>query len=172
MLRNVLRHVSIGENERYFLIRKGLFEDILTAGDYWIAGFGVELERHNIDDRILVSSWADFLIQERWELVYRHFTLVETGDGEVAVVYFDDQVSAVVGTRDRALFWRGGTEVTYDLIDTEANPRVPALLVPALQRLGGLGASGFWDPSASFACRRLPSTPGSCRSLVSRASGG
>ena len=89
-----------------------------------------------LSEYVLVSEWTDFLVRERWALVSRYFTPVETGDSEVAVVYFDDKVSRVVGPGQRVLFWKGPVEVTYDLIDARENPQVPAVLVPAILRLG------------------------------------
>ena len=85
---------------------------------------------------MLVSEWTDFLVRERWALVSRYFTPVETGDAEVAVVYFDDKVTRVVGPGQRVLFWKGPVEVTYDLINARENAQVPAILVPAILRLG------------------------------------
>jgi regulator of protease activity HflC (stomatin/prohibitin superfamily) len=132
----MLRRVLVGDNERVFLIRKGRFEDILGPGEYWIVGFGVEIERHDVKDRILVSEWTDFLFKQRWELVSRYFTPVETADSQVAVVYYDDKVSRVVGPGRRVLFWRGPVEITYDVIDAESSPQVPAVLLPAVLRIG------------------------------------
>jgi regulator of protease activity HflC (stomatin/prohibitin superfamily) len=132
----MLRRVLVGDNERVFIIRKGRFEDILAPGEYWVTGMGVELERHNISQLVLASAWRDFLVKERWVLVSRYFTVVETGDSHVAVVYFDDKVSRVIGPGQRVLFWKGSVEVTYDLIDAVENPQAPAVLVPAILRLG------------------------------------
>jgi regulator of protease activity HflC (stomatin/prohibitin superfamily) len=132
----MLRRVLVGDNERVFLIRKGRFENILAPGEYWIVGFAIELERHDIRQVIVCSQWTDFLVKQRWELVSRYFTVVEVTDSQVAVVYFDDKVSRVIGPGSRVLFWRGPVEVTYDVIDVQGNPQAPALLVPALARIG------------------------------------
>ena len=115
----MLRRVLVGDNERVFIIRKGRFEDILAPGRILGDGLGVELERHNVSQLVLVSAWRDFLAKERWALVSRYFTVVETGDSHVAVVYFDDKVSRVIGPGQRVLFWKGSVEVTYDLIDAQ-----------------------------------------------------
>jgi regulator of protease activity HflC (stomatin/prohibitin superfamily) len=132
----MLRRIFVGDTERVFLIRNGRFEDILGPGDYWIFGFNIELERHNVKELVLISEWKEFLVKERWSLVARYFTMVETGDSEVAVVYFDDKVSRVIGPGQRVLFWNGSLAVTYDLIDAEENAQVPAVLLPAILRLG------------------------------------
>lgn len=132
----MLRRVIVGDNERVFLIRKGRFEDILGPGVHWIIGLDAEIERHHVREIVLASQWTDFLVKERWELTSRYFINVETSDSEVAVVYFKDRVSRVVGPGCRVLFWRGPVEVTYDLIDAQANPQVPASLVSPITRLG------------------------------------
>jgi regulator of protease activity HflC (stomatin/prohibitin superfamily) len=132
----MLRRVLVGDNERVFLIRKGRFEDILAPGDYWIVGFGVTLELHDVKNLVLSSEWTDFLAKQRWELVSRYFTVVETADSQVAVVYFDDKVARIIGPGKRVLFWRGSIEVTYDLINAQENAQAPALLLPAILRLG------------------------------------
>jgi regulator of protease activity HflC (stomatin/prohibitin superfamily) len=132
----MLRRVLVGDNERVFVIRKGRFEDILAPGDYWVVGFGVTFERHDVKELVLFSEWTDFLAKQRWELVSRYFTVVETTDSQVAVVYFDDKVSRIVGPAKRVLFWRGSVEVTYDLINAQENTQVPALLLPAIIRIG------------------------------------
>ena len=132
----MLRRVLVGDNERVLLIRKGRFEDILAPGDYWIVGFGIALERHDVKELVLISEWTDFLAKERWELVSRYFTVVETLDSQVAVVYCDDKISRIVGPGRRVLFWRGSVEVTYDLINARENTQVPAILLPAVARLG------------------------------------
>jgi regulator of protease activity HflC (stomatin/prohibitin superfamily) len=132
----MLRRVIVGDNERVFVTRKGRFENILGPGEYWIHGFGVEIERHNITQVTVSSPWTDYLVKQRWALASRHFTVVEVADWQVAVIYLDGTVSSVIGPGKRVLFWRGPVEVTYDLIDAHGNPQVPALLVPALRRLG------------------------------------
>jgi hypothetical protein len=132
----MFRRVFVGDNERVFLIRNGRFEDLLTPGEHRVFGSGVQLERHDLSEVTLTSQWEEFLVREKWTIVSLHFTLVETGDLEVAIVYFDDQVSRVVGPGRRVLFWNGPVTVTYDLIDVRCNAQVPAFLTSAILRLG------------------------------------
>ena len=81
------------------------------------------LELHDVKNLVLSSEWTDFLAKQRWELVSRYFTVVETADSQVAVVYFDDKVARIVGPGKRVLFWRGSIEVTYDLINARRTLR-------------------------------------------------
>ena len=122
----------VGDNERVVLIRKRRFESILMPGAYWVCGAGVEGEAHNTRYPELTSEWADFIATQRPETVAAHFTVVETGDSEVAVVYFDGKLARVVGPGKRVLYWRASAEVTFERIDGVAEPEVPARLVAPL----------------------------------------
>jgi len=134
----MIRRVPVGDNERVLLIRKKRFIDVLPPGEYWILTLGrhVELERHNIKSLVFTSEWADYLVKERLELVSRYFTVVETPDSQVAVVYLDGKLARVIAPGNRVLYWRGAVSVTFDLIDVRQEPAVPERLLPALARLG------------------------------------
>ena len=134
----MLRRILVGDTERVLLIRKRRFADILGPGEYWIFTLGrkIELERFNTKDLVFASEWADFLIKERADLVSRHFTLVETADAEVAVVYLDGKLSRVIGPAKRVLFWKAAVDVGFERIDVRAEPEVPVRLIASLARLG------------------------------------
>ena len=134
----MLRRVLVGDNERVLLIRKKRFEDILAPGEYWIFTLGrnIELERCNIKDLVFAGVWADYIVREQPELAARYFTVVDTGDSQVAVVYLDGKLARVVKPGNRVLFWRGAVNVTFDLIEVRTAPEVPERLLAALARLG------------------------------------
>ena len=108
----MLRRILVGANKRALIIRHGRFSDILTPGEYWmIAASGeVELEFHSASEVQFNSSWADYLIRERSHLVSQHFTMIETGDSEIAVVSFDGKPDRVSG-RELVRF-SGGVRLT------------------------------------------------------------
>jgi regulator of protease activity HflC (stomatin/prohibitin superfamily) len=132
----MIRRLIVTDNERVVLIRKGRFETILEPGAYWLFGLGMEVESHNTREPQVVSAWADFIVAQRPEVAAQHFVIVETGDAEVAVVYFDGKLARVVGPGQRVLYWRAWIEVTFEVIDVAAEPEVPARLVAPLARLG------------------------------------
>lgn len=132
----MIRQVIVGDNERVVLIRKRRFESILGPGAHWVFGVRVKAERHNTRYPELSSEWADFIATHRPGGTAAHFTVVETGDAEVAVVYFDGKLARVVGPGQRVLYWRATVEVTFERIDVTAEPEVPARLVAPLARLG------------------------------------
>src|SRR6266568_3081362 len=134
----MFRRILVGDNERVLLIRKKRFADILAPGEYWFFTLGrnIELERHNMKDPVFASERADYIVREQPELASRYFTVIDTADSQVAVVYLDGKLARVVKPGARVLFWRGAVAVTFDLIDVRQTPEVPERLLPALARLG------------------------------------
>jgi regulator of protease activity HflC (stomatin/prohibitin superfamily) len=134
----MIRRVLVGDNERVLLIRKRRLAEILGPGDYWIFSLGrfIEVERYNIQDIVFRGEWTNAIVKLRPDLAMEFFTLVETGDSQVAVAYFDGKAARVIAPSTRALFWKGGAEVTFDLIDARQAPEIPARLVAPLGRLG------------------------------------
>ena len=141
----MLRRILIGDNERVLVIRKRRFAEILEPGERWMftLGQGVELERYNVRELVYSGEWADCIVNAHPEVAARYFTVVETSDGEVAVVYLDGRLARVIGPSNRVLFWKGPVNVTFDRIDVRANPEVPTLVLPALARLGRESAVTF-----------------------------
>ena len=133
----MVRRIFIGDNERAVVFRKRRFREILGPGEHWVWGLGIELEFHKTKEVVFNSDWADYLVNQRADVVSRWFVAVETNDSQVAVVYFDGKVNRVVGPGKRVLFWRGAVAVTSELIDARADIEVPARLLPVLSRLAG-----------------------------------
>lgn len=134
----MLRRILIGDNERVLVIRKRRFAEILEPGQRWMFTFGrgVELEWYNVRELVYAGEWAEFIANARPDLAARYFTVVETSEAQVAVVYLDGRLARVVGPSQRVLFWKGPVNVTFERIDVRANPEVPSILVPAFARLG------------------------------------
>src|SRR5215472_5799558 len=114
----MIRRILVGDNERVLLIRKKRLSEILGPGEYWIFAFGrfVEVERYSIKDIAFTGEWTNAIVKLRPDLGERYFTLVETGDSQVAVVYFDGKAARVIGPANRALFWKGTVEVTFERV--------------------------------------------------------
>jgi regulator of protease activity HflC (stomatin/prohibitin superfamily) len=141
----MFRRIVIGDNERAVLIRKRRFAGILGPGVYWMftVGRGVEIERHNTATPVYTGEWAAALANQHRDLALRHFTLVETGESQVALVYLDGRLARIIAPASRVLFWRGAIAVTFALIDVRAEPEVPSALVPSLARLGRESLAAF-----------------------------
>ncbi|MEZ5352401.1 MAG: slipin family protein [Bryobacteraceae bacterium] len=128
--------VRVGDRERAIVIRHGRFERILGPGTYWFAGFGRAIDTRGVDETVYEGPWAVYLAKERADVCERYFLRVETGDAEVALVFFDGKLTRVHGPGRQVLYWRGPVDVTYTIVDARANPEVPNALLPALARMG------------------------------------
>ena len=132
----MLRRIVVGDNERVLVIRRRRFAGILDPGVYWMFTVGVELERFHTRELLFASEWAAIIVNQHRDLAERYFTVVETRETQVAIVYLDGKLARVIGPATRALFWRGAVAVTFTLIDVRANAEAPAELLPAFARLG------------------------------------
>jgi hypothetical protein len=141
----MLRRILIGDNERVLVIRNRRFAEILEPGERWTVtlGQGIELERYNVRELVYAGQWTDYIANTRPEVAARFFTVVETSDAQVAVVYLDGRLARVICPSNRVLFWKGPVNVTFERIDVRAKPEVPAVLLPALARLGRESAVTF-----------------------------
>jgi len=132
----LVKRILVGDQERVLLIRKGRFVRILDPGEYWVWAPGTSLETHSVGEVQFASPWADYLAKVQRAITGRYFTIVETSDSQVAVVYLDGKLALTVAPGKRMLFWRGPMEVTAEVIDVKERPEVPQPLLQALVRLG------------------------------------
>ena len=138
------KRILVGDQERVLVTKNGRFVSILGPGEYRmfegpkLFGFGSTLgfERFNIREIAFQSTWTEFLVKQRPEIVSRFFTVVETGDAEVAVLSFDGKLLKVIGPGKRILFWRGGVEVSAEIVNVIERPQVAPSMLTALERLG------------------------------------
>lgn len=127
--------VSVPDNARALVTRKGRFLDILAPGDYTYAGT-VAAERFSLRQVYFSSEWADFLVKQRPNIVERNFVVVETGDAQVAIVSIEGKVSHVIGPARRVLYWRDAAAISAEVIDVAVTPEVSRSRLAALERLG------------------------------------
>src|ERR1700733_9315995 len=130
--------ILIGDNERVLVIRKRRFAAILEPGERWmfLLGQKIELKRHNVRELVYSGERARYIANSRQDVAARLFTVVETSEAQVALVYLDGRLARVLSPSNRVLFWKGPVSVTFERIDVRANPEAPTLLLPALARLG------------------------------------
>jgi len=132
---SVLRRILVGDQNRVLLIRKGRFANIFEPGEYWIFGTGVETVTFTVGELVFENPWTGYVMKERPELAARMFTIVETGDMQVALVFHDGKLARILGPGKRALYWKASIEITSQVIDVASAPEVPKALVAAVQRL-------------------------------------
>src|SRR6185295_1018141 len=102
------KRILVGDQERVLVSKNGRFVSILAPGEYrlfaGLSGKTLAFERFNIREIAFQSTWTEFLVKQRPDVVAKYFTVVETGDDEVAVLSFDGKLTKVIGPGKRVLF--------------------------------------------------------------------
>ncbi len=133
------KRIIVGDQERVLIAKNSRFSAILAPGDHRLfvaPTVNLEMEKHKTSNLVFQSTWADYLVKERPALVAELFTVVETSDTQVAMVYVDGKLFKVLAPAKRALFWRGLSEVSAEVVDVIDEPSIPFAKLPALERLG------------------------------------
>ena len=122
-----IREFTVRKHERGILLRNGDFERFLAPAVYrfFDPHRRVEVERFDLTQPAFEHRLADYLVRCQPEAVEDHFLSVETGAGQIAVIYRNGHPWTFVGPERRALFWKGVVRVTAELIDVATNLLVP-----------------------------------------------
>src|SRR5262249_45646801 len=109
----MLRRILIGDNERVLVIRKRRFAEILGPGERWMfpLGRGLDLQRYNVRELVYSDEWADYIVNSRPEVATGWFTVAETSDAQIALLYLDGRLARVIAPSSRVLFWKGPVNV-------------------------------------------------------------
>jgi hypothetical protein len=113
------KRIAVRDHERIVVAKNAQFHKILTPGTHYVfalSGEPVTFEKFDVRDVVFQSRWADYLVSKRPDVIERHFTLVETNEVQVAMVYTDGTLFNVLAPVTRALFWRGSVEVTTEIV--------------------------------------------------------
>lgn len=112
------KRISVDDRERLLITHNGRFATILRPGDYWFRmPCKIEIERHDVRDLVFRSFWGPFLLDQRPELVDRHFVRVETSETQVGLVYVNGSLYQVLTPAKRLLFWRDAAAVSAEVVD-------------------------------------------------------
>ena len=116
--------VVVKNHERVLLVRNQRFDRILMPGEYCVGvppNQSLTAERHDARKLVFQSVWADYLVRQRPDVVNRYFTVVETGETEVAMVYVNGELFRVLAPAKRLLFWRGLADVVAEVVTVVAD---------------------------------------------------
>ena len=126
------QQIIVQDQERVLVSKNGRFDRILLPGEYCIrvASFtSLDTEKHRVRDVIFRSAWADYLIDHQPETTRRHFTLVQTTDQQVGMVYVDGALLTVLVPSKRQLFWRAQACVSAEIVNVLGDPEPPVTLL-------------------------------------------
>jgi hypothetical protein len=122
-----IREFTVRKHERGILLRNGDFERFLAPAVYrfFDPHKRIEVERFDLTQPTFEHRLLDYLVRWQPEAVEDLFLRVETGAGQIAVVYRNDHPWTYVAPERRALFWKGVVHVKAELIDVANEIVVP-----------------------------------------------
>ena len=127
------REFTVHKHERGILFRNGDFERFLAPAVYrfFDPRKRLDVERFDLTQPAFEHRLLDYLVRWQPEAVEDLFLRVETGAGEIAVVYRNGHPWTFVAPERRALFWKGVVHVKAELIDITTDVAVPRRIAQA-----------------------------------------
>ena len=132
-----ISRVLVSENERVLALRKGRFIGILGPGDYrlWNYDGTLVVELHDLNSPAFASKFERALFRECPELADEHLMVVETGEGEIAVVMREGALHAIVrGGNERGIYWTAAGPWEVKRFPLTERLEVPAELKRHIER--------------------------------------
>lgn len=127
------REFTVRKHERGILFRNGDFERFLAPAVYrfFDPRKRLDVERFDLTQPAFEHRLLDYLVRWQPEAVEDLFLRVETGAGEIAVVYRNGHPWTFVAPERRALFWKGVVHVKAELTDITTDVAVPRRIAQA-----------------------------------------
>jgi len=101
------QRVIVLENQRVLALYKGRFVGVFGPGEHWLPrGPRAVIERHDLGNPEVVSSYGRALMRTRPDLADRHWTVVQAESGEAAAAFREGALYAVsLGPETRVVLW-------------------------------------------------------------------
>ncbi|MFK8082470.1 MAG: slipin family protein [Granulosicoccus sp.] len=109
----------VRKHERGLLFKDGDFQSFLAPATYrYFDMFNrYSVERFDVSQPTFTHSLIDYFLEAERGEIDRLFEVVQTGKDDVAVVYHNDRLTAVLGPNQRALYWKGLVETVVERYD-------------------------------------------------------
>jgi hypothetical protein len=151
-----IREFVVRKHERGMLFRNGDFERFLAPAVYrfFDPQQRVSVERFDLSQPLFEHRLVDYLVRWQPEAVEDLFRTVETGPGQIAIVYRNGHPWTFVPPERRALFWRGVVRITTELVDVATNLVVPRRIAQSYMTERQARRSSVFD--AAIVVREVP----------------
>ncbi len=132
----------VRKHERGLLFRDADFVRFLEPGTYRFNTLRrrYDVECFDVTEPAFTHALADYLVEAEPEDVERLFTVVATGEGEAAIVYWNDRIAEVVRPAERKLYWNGPVTIRVERFDLDQGLAIDARLAKRLLAEPGLAA--------------------------------
>jgi len=116
------RKYIVRKFERALLYKDGDFHAFLAPGTYRYLALGASftVEVYDITKPEFNHRLSDYLMESEATQVSEMFDVVETAVDEVAMIYINDQISAVLGPSERKMYFKGFVKLKVERYDLSA----------------------------------------------------
>lgn len=124
----------VRKHERGLLFKDGDFIEFLAPGTYRYYDLRRRYAVQSFDLSVAAFGHrlADYLVEAERAEIDRRFHVVETHADEVALVYLNERVAAVLGPAERKLYWKGVVKVRVERFDLSEGIALDARLTKRL----------------------------------------
>ncbi len=115
----LFKRMHVNKDERVIICKSGRLASILTPGTYWLIVWpmmSLETEVHDLSTPIFRSRWEDHLLREHANTIAAHFTVIETTDSEIAMIFIEGSLYQVLLPGKRVLFWKDAACVSSEIV--------------------------------------------------------
>lgn len=129
-----MKNFIIAENQRGLLVKDGRLVRVLGPGRhfYWLWNSRRMQVEIDFAHGACNSPLVDGIEKRHPELAEANFEIVAPQVGEVAIVRIDGRANLIVRGGDVARIWKVLDTVTVDVVDVEAEPKLPKRLLTEL----------------------------------------
>jgi len=122
----------VRKHERGLLFKDGDFQSFLAPATYRFLDplSRYSVERFDVSQPAFTHRLISYLLEAESAEVERLFEVVQTDKDEVAVVYHNHKLTAVLGPQERALYWKGLVSTVVERYDLSSSLVLDKLAKP------------------------------------------
>ena len=130
----------VRKHERGLLFRDGDFQSFLAPATYRYFNLRhrYAVEQFDLSQPAFTHRLVDYLIEAERKAVDRLFEVVQTDATQVAAVYHNKRLTAVLGPDERALYWKGPVDTVVERFDLSKGVAIDKLANRQLFERGDL----------------------------------
>ena len=128
--------ITVMENGRAILLRKGRLADILGPGEHVAPERDTVVERHDINRPEFVSAYERALFTQRRDLAEAHLLEFVTGPDEIGIVTRDGRLYALLKPEGRTVLWKDAGPFDFQTETIADDLMAPQALQRRLERFG------------------------------------
>lgn len=130
---------QITTNQRAFVYKDGVLENILEDGIHKISGIFVKYEVDtiyvNVNNTKFTGEEKEILLSKHQSLAEQYFYIFDLLDSEIWVIYKDKNAIAVIKGGEKYLYWKGFWTYTCKKIDIKEKPMIDMKEFPEIRKL-------------------------------------